>query len=395
MFSHNNQRKRSQLLIGMLALLGLAVLLNCIPAHVPVARADSFNAGESSLWQDFFCIGDEICGVGDFDADGQDDIIRFVRSSDEDQLGNVYVALSDGTDFIATGNRWQDYFCIGDEICGVGDFDADGQDDIITFVRSTQTDGQEGDVYVALSTGSAFVGAGNQWAEFFCVEEEVCGVGDFNGDGADDVIAFVRSSQDDDEDDAEGDVYVALAEEGKFGERETWDDFFCVDEEICKVGDVNGDGRDDIITFLRDTQLDDERGDVYVALSTGSGFAESKVWHDFFCDADQVCDVGDFDGDGRDDIVAFDQARGYVYVALADEDEEEFQGTRLWHDLFCIDDEVCGTGDFDGDDRDDIVAFLRDTQMDEERGNVYVARSTEEDLERDLNERLYLPLVVR
>jgi hypothetical protein len=106
-----------------------------------------------------------------------------------------------------------------------------------------------------------------------------------------------------------------------------------------------------------------------------------------------VCAVGDVDGDNRDDILAFDQERGYVYVALSD--GEEFAGNMLWHDLFCIEGEVCGTGDFDGDNRYDIITFLRDSQMDEERGDVYVARSTEEDLERDLDERLYLPLLLR
>ncbi len=387
----NNQLKRSQILPGMLVILGLALVISRFPANVLIARADSFNAGESRRWEEFFCIDDEICGVGDFDEDGRDDIIRFVRSSNEDQVGNVYVALSDGTEFIPTGNRWQDYFCIGDETCGVGDFNDDGRDDIITFVGSTQTDGQEGDVYVALSNGSTFVGTGNQWSEYFCVEGEVCGVGNFDGESGDDVIAFVRSSRDDD--DEEGDVYVALADGDRFRAPQQWDDFFCVDKEICKVGDVNGDGRDDIITFLRDTQLDEERGNVYVALSTGSSFEESEVWHDFFCDADQVCAVGDVDGNNRDDILAFDQERGYVYVALSD--GEQFEGNMLWHDLFCIAGEVCGTGDFDGDNRDDIITFLRDSQLDEERGDVYVARSTEEDLERDLDEQLYLPLLLR
>ncbi len=166
---HNNQCQRSRIRFWILAVIGPAFLISRIPTQVPIAWADSFNAGESRLWEEFFCIDGEICGVGDFDEDGRDDIIRFVRSSNADQGG---------------------------------------------------------DVYVALSTGSTFVGTGKQWAEYFCVEEEVFVVGNCNGDGADDVIAFVRSSQNDDDDDAEGDVYVALAEAGKFGDPEMWDDFF-------------------------------------------------------------------------------------------------------------------------------------------------------------------------
>ncbi|MGC4808894.1 VCBS repeat-containing protein, partial [Micromonospora sp. DT233] len=46
--------------------------------------------------------------------------------------------------------------------------------------------------------------------------------------------------------------------------------------------------------------------DVYVATSTGSSFAGTSVkWNDFFGLNGETVTSGDFDGDGRDDIVAF------------------------------------------------------------------------------------------
>ncbi|NES69112.1 MAG: hypothetical protein F6K24_29710, partial [Okeania sp. SIO2D1] len=64
------------------------------------------------------------------------------------------------------------------------------------------------------------------------------------------------------------DVYVALSNGNGFEPSSVWHDWFCINEEICDVGDFNGDGRDDIATFLRNTQGGDGRGDVYVGISS-------------------------------------------------------------------------------------------------------------------------------
>ena len=52
-----------------------------------------------------------------------------------------------------------------------------------------------------------------------------------------------------------------------------WNDFFCIGSEICRTGDFNGDGRQDVATFLRSTQLGDKEGDIYVALANGQRYA--------------------------------------------------------------------------------------------------------------------------
>jgi len=44
-------------------------------------------------------------------------------------------------------------------------------------------------------------------------------------------------------------------------------DWFGLPNEIPMTGDFNGDGKADLITFLRNTQPEPGRGDVYVALS--------------------------------------------------------------------------------------------------------------------------------
>jgi hypothetical protein len=102
------------------------------------------------------CIGFEVCSVGDFNADGRDDVIAFARNTQTGAgQGDAWVALSTGTSF-APAQRWSDWICVGQEICSVGDFNADGRDDVIAFLRNTQAGAGQGDAYVALSTGTSF-----------------------------------------------------------------------------------------------------------------------------------------------------------------------------------------------------------------------------------------------
>ena len=159
-------------------------------------------------------------------------------------------------------------------------------------------------------------------ARFFLCGQEVCVVGNFDGQGGDDIAAFVRSTR---PDDAKGDVFVALSDGGSFqpGPGEKWHDWFCVGGEQCLAGDFDGDGKDDIIAFGRDADPG-RQGDVYVARSNSSSFQPNpgEKWHDFFCIGGEVCAVGDVNGDGKDDILTFvrdsnPSKRGNVYVALS------------------------------------------------------------------------------
>ncbi|MFB9358359.1 FG-GAP repeat domain-containing protein, partial [Actinoplanes nipponensis] len=206
--------------------------------------------------------GTEVPAVGDFNGDGKDDIATFTRGAAAD----VYVALSTGSSFSGTGWKWHDFFAVGTEVPAVGDFNGDGKDDIATFTR-----GATADVYVALSTGSSFSGTGVKWHDYFAVGSELPSVGDFNGDGRDDIVTFTRGPA--------ADVYVALSRGSYFaGTGVKWHDFFAVGAEIPGTGDFTGDGRTDIATFTRGAAAD-----VYVARSTGRRFVGTGVkWHDFF-----------------------------------------------------------------------------------------------------------------
>jgi hypothetical protein len=153
---------------------------------------------------------------------------------------------------------------------------------------------------------------GRVWAEGFSSDVEIPMVGDFDGDGCDDAISFERRY---------GGVRVIRSIPGgnDFTMFYLWYDRFCVGNEIPMIGDFNGDGRDDIISF----SLNDGR--VYVGLSTVFGFwsgglaGTRTIWRTEFCHNGEEPFVGDFNGDGLDDIAYFrlDGDRARVWVSLA------------------------------------------------------------------------------
>ena len=365
--------------------------IQTIPAGITIGQRTGLSTGDiaavnrlypflTDLRHNWFCIRDEVCATGDVNGDGRDDLVTFLRDSagTGSARGDVYVAFSNGTGF-GSGIKKHDWFCIRDEVCALGDVNGDGRDDLVTFLRdSSGTGSSRGDVYVALSTGSGF-GPGLKKHDWFCIRDEVCALGDVNGDGRDDLVTFLRDSSGTGT--SRGDVYVALSTGTGFGPGLKKHDWFCIKTEVCTLGDVNGDGRDDLVTFLRDSSgTGTSRGDVYVAFSNGSSFGSGIKKHDWFCIKTEVCELGDFNGDGRDDLVTFlrdtsgGTGRGDVYLAFSN--GSGFGAGLKYHDWFCIKTEVCGVGDFNGDGRSDLVTFLRDSSgTGGARGDVYTALS--------------------
>ncbi|NDJ76418.1 MAG: hypothetical protein GYB65_09175 [Chloroflexi bacterium] len=341
------------LCLGALFVLALPLGTGSAPAQPALAQGFPTDFSAPQVWSDYFCLDGMTCMTGDVNGDGMDDLIAFGRSTDPN---GIWVALSQGSQF-APYQQWYAQYCAAAAQCLVGDVDGDGRDDLIIFQRSN-----DGRVSVGLSTGSSFASV-TTWHDTFCYGEEECRVGDLNGDGLDDIWAFVRSTK---TDDGAGDVWIATSNGSAFNPAEFWHDSFCYGTEVCAVDDVDGDGRDDMLAFI---QSDGGQNPLWVSLSTDQGAGEQMVWYDNFCAYNaSICTTGDFDGDSRADaiiflrdaapgIMGYSQRQGRVDVATSNGAAFTSYGSRLIP--FCTGQQECDTGDFDGDGRDDIVAFVR------------------------------------
>ena len=277
--------------------------------YVSLSKGTRFGATDvSTKWHDSFAITtDETVVIGDYDGDGKDDIATWLGRSTR----QVYVARSLGTG-MTTSQLWVS--SIGSaptDFLASGDANGDGKADLIMFART------EGKVYVALSDGTKF-GTPTVWHPFFAVSTyERPRVADVDGDGRSDIVTFATDSPS-----ARGDVYVAMSNGTAFRaangspNSDKWHDFFAVQptEEI-RIGDLNGDGKDDFFTFLPPPFAQ-----AYTVLSQGTSMAPNVLWLEPVAPALGVGDtvfVGDVNGDGRADIIIFAQSEGKVYVSLA------------------------------------------------------------------------------
>ena len=224
------------------------------------------------------------------------------------------------------------------------------------------------DEHVSLSNGQSF-GKKKKWHEWFSLSGELPAVGDFNGDGKDDLVTFDRKK---------GLVWVALSVKGKkFGPSKKWSSHFAKGKQRPLVGDFNGDRRSDIALLMQQTVKGKKAGDVEVSLSTGSKFHAKKKWHDWFSLKAEIPMVGDFDGNHKSDLVSFVRSArkgkdaGDVWVSLAG--TKSFKASRQWATYFGIGKERQAVGDFNGDGRDDVVTFVQSTRKGDRRGDVIVS----------------------
>jgi subtilisin family serine protease len=211
--------------------------------------------------------------LADVNGDGKADIVGFGETG-------VRVATSTGSSFLYGGARWSDVFGynaggwrVGTHVRKVVDVNGDKKADIIGFGN--------GGVHVALSTGNNFTYSGIWVADFtydtmgWLESKHVREVGDINGDGRADIVGF-----------GDDGVHVALSTGSSFVHGGRWSGSFAfndsagswrVDKHPRKVADVNGDGKADIIGF---------GSAVLVSFSTGTGFSTPAIWHyDFDLDS--------------------------------------------------------------------------------------------------------------
>ncbi|NHJ14816.1 MAG: hypothetical protein EAX95_14140 [Candidatus Thorarchaeota archaeon] len=250
----------------------------------------------------FFLPSPDYPKVGDFNGDGRTDLVQLNKTS-----GEIYVTLATiGGGTFGTPSVWGSSFCVGTYPWVVGDFDGDSRDDVLYRHGPA--------FYAAISTGTGF----NPKVEMLnaVLPSSYIVPGDYDGDSVEDLALIDYSSGNINYLKSTGQVFLINSSYSYSG--------LCPGDleygaEVFSA-DLYDDGFDDLVLFLRDSRIGGsrtvgdekewERMDVCALNSDGDGWYSFGVWHDSFCSNYQIPGVGDFDEDGRDDIVLFNRHIG-------------------------------------------------------------------------------------
>ena len=221
----------------------------------------------------------QIAGTGDFNGDGRDDILW--RNVDG-QISNWLATAAGG--YTQNNANAAAVVPTAWHVVGTGDFNGDGRDDILWRHN-------DGTVSNWLGTAAGgFTPNDANAARFAPTSWHVAGTGDFNGDGRDDVLWRNDNGQ----------LSNWLGQANGGFQLNDAVALTMVDPawKIAGTGDFNGDGRDDILWRHTDGTLSNWLGQANGGFVNNGGVSGTNVplaW--------SVVAIGDYNGDGRDDIL--------------------------------------------------------------------------------------------
>ncbi len=229
-----------------------------------------------------------VIGVGDFNGDGKSDLVA--RKPD----GSLwfFAGLGAGGTFapgVQIGAGWNTF----DEILGPGDMNGDGKPDILARKP-------DGSLWIYAGTGTGGVVSGVQIGAGWNTYTDVIAAGDLNGDGVPDLLGRKP--------DGRLFYYAGTGTSGVSGSSGVrggtqvgagWQTY----EDVEGVGDLNGDGKDDLIARRPDGTLI-----YYAGLGTTaagvSGLVNGATVSHAFGGYTTLIAAGDVTGDKRADLLA-------------------------------------------------------------------------------------------
>jgi len=288
--------------------------------------------------------GGSVASAGDVNGDGYADIIIGAVGWDDGNTdeGAAFLYLG-GSSGPAAGPVWtgvsnQDNAHFGDSVSGAGDVNGDGFDDIVVGA-SNYNNGEVGEgrayVYYGNSTGvNATPWISEPNVAYSGYGQSVAGAGDVDGDGYDDIV--VGAPGWDDTEDAEGAAFSYLGASGGLESSPAWmvegnQVGIAYGVAVASAGDLNDDGKSDIVVSSAGNNISDVLETVNIYLGSVSGLATTPAWTEEPDQADSgfgnpVASAGDVNNDGYSDVIlaasAYDNFQGRViaYMFGADGD---------------------------------------------------------------------------
>jgi hypothetical protein len=199
-----------------------------------------------------------------------------------------------------------------------------------------------------LGTASGgFAGNGAQSSTSVAVDWQVAGTGDFNGDGRVDILWRSAST---------GRIadWLGTKAGGFIGNGAHSTNAVSTDWQVAGIGDFNGDGRSDILWRAGDGRIADWLGTTNGGFTGNGAHSANAVSNDW-----QVAGTGDFNGDGNSDILWRSASTGRIADWLGTDNGGFIGNGANSSTPLSTDWEVAGVGDFNGDGRSDFL--LRNT----------------------------------
>jgi hypothetical protein len=314
--------------------------------------------------------------VGDFNGDGKTDVVHFVNN---DYL-DVWLSNGDGTfttmapfpktpGYVMSSNNYKFL---------TGDFNGDGLTDLVHLV--TNSSGSYVRVWISKGNGEFVQHGAYKPGDGYDVSSNSHNyqTGDFDGDGKTDLIHFYDNNR----------AFVWFSNgDGTFRLPVAFPNTtYAVGANGYKyiTGDFNGDGKTDLFHIV-----DNSYGNTWLSKGDGSFDIRGGVtpWLGYaLAGADAMRPYnyksGDFNGDGKDDLIHFVN-NDYVHVWLSKGDGGFVPQTGFPNNGYGVgmNNYNYVVGDFNGDGRSDMVHFVANTHV-----HVWHAKGSPSDMASSFND---------